>query len=94
MADNRHEGSTVDSWLSEEGWLEEFQTQAIKEVLAWQLEQAMKERKLSKSKLAELMKTSRSQVNRILDPNDDSVSLATIQRAASIVGRRVQLSLV
>jgi len=91
---NKHIGPTVDSWMAEEGWLAESQTQAIKEFLAWQLEQAMKEQKLTKTKLAELMHTSRVQVNRILDPKDDTVTLATLQRAANVVGRKVQLALV
>lgn len=91
---NKHEGSSLDSFLEEEGVLGEFQAQAIKEVIAWQLGTAMKERKLSKRRLAELMHTSRSQVNRILDPNDGNVTIDTLQRAAAIIGRRVQLELV
>ncbi|MEA3017045.1 MAG: hypothetical protein QOI38_1767, partial [Sphingomonadales bacterium] len=68
MAENRHRGSTLDSFLEEEGVLEEFQARAIKEVIAWQLAEAMTERKLSKNKLATLMRTSRTQVSRLLDP--------------------------
>ena len=64
MAENRHRGSTLDSFLEEEGVLEEFQARAIKEVIAWQLAEAMRERKLSKNKLATLMGTSRTQVSR------------------------------
>jgi predicted XRE-type DNA-binding protein len=94
MADNKHMGSSLDSFLEEEGVLGEFQAQAIKEVIAWQLGEAMKERKLSKRRLAELMHTSRTQVNRILDPNDGNVTIDTLQRAAAIIGRRVQLELV
>lgn len=91
---NKHMGSSLDSFLEEEGVLAEFQAQAIKEVIAWQLGEAMKERKLSKSALAALMHTSRTQVNRILDPNDGNVTLDTLQRAAAVIGRRVQLALV
>ena len=94
MADNKHRGSSLDSFLEEEGVLAEFQAQAIKEVIAWQLGEAMKERKMSKRRLAELMHTSRTQVNRILDPNDGNVTIDTLQRAAAIIGRRVQLELV
>jgi DNA-binding Xre family transcriptional regulator len=94
MADNKHMGSSLDSFLEEEGVLGEFQAQAIKEVIAWQLGAAMKERKMSKKRLAELMHTSRTQVNRILDPNDGNVTIDTLQRAAAIIGRRVQLELV
>lgn len=92
--DNKHMGSTLDSFLEEEGVLAEFQAQAIKEVIAWQLGAAMKDRKISKRRLAELMHTSRTQVNRILDPNDGNVTIDTLQRAAAVIGRRVQLELV
>lgn len=91
---NRHMGSSVDDLLAEEGVLEAFQAQAIKEVIAWQLLQAMKDQKLSKRKLAELMNTSRTQVDRVLDPTDGNVTLTTLQRAAAVVGRRVQVALV
>lgn len=87
-------GSTLDELLEEEGAREEFQAVAIKEVLAWQLEQAMKARNLSKKKLAESMGTSRSQVRRLLDPKDGNVTLVTLQRAAVLVGRKVRLDLV
>ncbi len=91
---NRHEGSSLDSFLEEDGTLAEFQGQAIKEVIAWQLGEAMKERKMSKRRLAELMHTSRTQVDRILNPADGNVTLDTLQRAAAIIGRRVQVELV
>jgi antitoxin HicB len=91
---NKHMGSTLDDLLKEEGVLEEFQATAIKEVIAWQLAQAMKEQKLSKRKLAVLMQTSRTQVDRVLDPTDGNVTISTLQRAAAIVGRRVQVELV
>jgi antitoxin HicB len=94
VADNKHHGSTLDSFLEEQGTLAEFQAKAIKEVIAWQLAEAMKDRKITKSALAVLMKTSRTQINRVLDPNDGNVTIETLQRAAAIVGRRVQLELV
>lgn len=94
MADNRHRGSTLDSFLDEEGMLGEFQAKAIKEVVAWQLVQAMRERKLSKRQLAALMQTSRTQVDRVLDPAEGNVTIETLQRAAAVVGKRVQLELV
>jgi antitoxin HicB len=94
MADNKHRGSTLDSFLEQEGLLGEFQARAIKEVIAWQLAEAMKARKLTKTALAVLMKTSRTQINRVLDPNDGNVTIETLQRAAALVGRRVQLELV
>ena len=94
MADNKHRGSTLDNFLEGEGVLSEFQARAIKEVIAWQLAEAMKDRKLPKTALAALMKTSRTQINRVLDPNDGNVTIETLQRAAALVGRRVQLELV
>ena len=89
----KHMGSTLDDFLREEGTFDEAQTQAIKEVVAWQLAAAMENRNLSKSKMARLLKTSRSQVNRLLDPTDD-ITLSSLQRAAAIVGRRVNIELV
>lgn len=91
----RAEGLTsLDSVLAEEGHLEEFQAVAIKEVLAWQLEQAMKERGLSRRALAEHMGTSRSQVQRLLDDRTGNVTLATLQRAAAVLGRKLKIELV
>jgi predicted transcriptional regulator len=94
MADNRHRGSTLDSFLEEEGVLAEFQAKAIKEVIAWQLAEAMREQGLSRNRLATMMRTSRTQVSRLLDPNDGNVTIETLQRAAKLVGRRVELQLV
>ena len=86
--------STLDDFLSEEGTLETFQAAAIKEVLAWQITEAMKAQNLSRKRLAERMGTSRSQISRLLDPKDGNVTLTTLQRAAEIVGRKVRLDLV
>jgi len=86
--------ATLDELLTEDGTLERFQAVAIKEVLAWQITEAMKAQKLSRKRLAERMGTSRSQVGRLLDPKDGNVTLATLQRAAEIVGRKVRLELV
>ena len=85
---------SLDDLLKEEGKLEEFEAVAIKEVLAWQLGEAMKAGNLSRRRLAERMGTSRSQVSRLLDPKDGNVTLATLQRAAKIVGRSLRLELV
>jgi hypothetical protein len=90
---SKHMGSTIDDFMKEEGIFEEAQAQAIKEVIAWQLAEAMKERKISKNKMAALLKTSRTQVDRLLDPSDD-ITLSSLQRAAAIVGRRVLVELV
>jgi DNA-binding Xre family transcriptional regulator len=85
---------TLDEFLAREGKLEEFEAVAIKEVLAWQIAEAMKARKLSRKRLAERMGTSRSQISRLLDPKDGNVTLTTLQRAAKIVGRSLRLELV
>ena len=85
MAKNKFCGSTLDSFLESEGVLAEFQAKAIKEVIAWQLAAAMQERKLTKTKLAQLMQTSRTQINRVLDPEDGNVTIETLQRAAALV---------
>lgn len=94
MADNPHIGSTLDSFLDEIGILEETKAIAIKEVIAWQLAEAMRERKISKRKLAVMMNTSRTQVDRVLDPKNGNVTIETLQHAAAIVGRKVSLELV
>jgi antitoxin HicB len=86
--------ATLDDFLEEEGKLEEFEAVAIKEVLAWQIAEAMKTQNLSRKRLAERMKTSRSQISRLLDPKNGNVTIATLQRAAKIVGRRLRLELV
>jgi antitoxin HicB len=90
---NSHIGGSLDDFLKDEGVYEETQAQAIKEVVAWQLAEAMKVRKLSRTRLAVLLKTSRTQVNRLLDPKHD-ITLSSLQRAAKLVGRRVHLELV
>ena len=86
--------TTLDDVLEAEGTREHFQAVAIKEVLAWQIEQAMKDQGLSRTRLAERMGTSRSQISRLLDPADGNVTLTTLQRAAEMVGRKVRLELV
>ena len=86
--------TTLDAFLQEEGTREEFEAIAVKEVLAWQIEEAMKANKLSRYGLAQRMKTSRSQIGRLLDPKDGNVTLTTLQRAATIVGRKLRLQLV
>lgn len=88
----KHMGSSIDDFLKEEGIFEEAQAQAIKEVVAWQLAEAMK-KKISKNKMATLLKTSRTQVDRLLDPKND-ITLGSLQRAAAMVGRRVHIELV
>lgn len=86
--------TTLDAFLGEEGTREAFQAVAIKEVLAWEIERAMTEQNLSRKRLAERMGTSRSQIGRLLNPSDGNVTLATLQRAAEILGRSLRLELV
>lgn len=84
-----HSGSTFDSFLEEEGIREEVEAVAIKRVLAWQLEQAMQEQQKTKQSMAKQLHTSRSQLDRLLDPSNVSVTLDTITRAARALGKRV-----
>jgi antitoxin HicB len=86
-------GSSIEDFLKEEGIFEESQAQAIKEVVAWQLEEAMKKQKISKNRMASMLKTSRTQVDRLLNPKND-ITLSSLQRAAAMVGRRVMIELV
>ena len=87
-------GTPFDNWLQAEGIYEETTTRAIKRVLARQLEAAMKQRNLTKTEVARRMNTSRAVVNRLLDPDNDSLTLTTLQKAAAVVGRQVRLELV
>jgi predicted XRE-type DNA-binding protein len=84
-----HSGSTFDSFLEEEGIREEVEAVAIKRVLAWQLEHAMQEQQKTKQAMAKQLHTSRSQLDRLLDPENVSVTLDTITRAARALGKRV-----
>jgi antitoxin HicB len=95
MTKSRHPrlGSSLDSFLEEEGLLEETRAVAIKEVIAWQIQEAMKARKLSKARMAALMQTSRAQLDRLLDPARGNVTLDTLQRAAHVLGRQLRVEL-
>lgn len=89
----KHMRSSIDDFLKKEKIFEEAQSQAIKEVVAWQLSEAMKKKKITKARMALLLKTSRAQVDRILDPKRD-ITLSSLQRAAALVGQRVVIELV
>jgi DNA-binding Xre family transcriptional regulator len=89
-----HTGSSFDSFLEEEGILDEVQSVAIKRVLAWQLSEAMKAGKITKKAMAERMGTSRSQLDRLLDPKNSAVHLETLARAARAVGKRLQIDMI
>lgn len=88
-----HSGSTFDSFLEEEGIREEVEAVAIKRVLAWQLEQAMQKQRKTKQAMAKQLRTSRSQLDRLLDPGKVSVTLDTITRAARALGKRIIIRL-
>ena len=86
-------GSSFDSWLREEGVYQEVTTTAIKRVLARQVAAAMKEKNLSKAEMARRMHTSRAALDRLLDPEYSAITLSTLQRAATAVGRELRLEL-
>ncbi len=91
---NKHIGSLLDDFLKEEGVLEETRAVALKETLAWQVQQAMKKDKISKVEMARRMNTSRAALDRLLDPGNVSVTLQTLTRAARAVGRDLRIELV
>jgi antitoxin HicB len=90
---NPHWGSTLDEFLDEEGIREAAKAEAVTRVVAWQLGEEMKRQGISKARLAELMNTSRAQVDRILKAKGN-VTIETLRRAAALVGRQVRLELV
>jgi antitoxin component HigA of HigAB toxin-antitoxin module len=90
---NSHWGSTLDDFLREEGIHETARTEAVTRVVAWQLSEEMKRQGVSKARLAEMMNTSRAQVDRILNAKGN-VTIETLQRAAKLVGRQLRLELV
>jgi len=91
---NPHVGSTFESWLDEAGIREEVTAAAVKSVIARQIAEEMKKQHITKARMAELMDTSRAQVDRLLDPENGSATLETLMRAARIVGRELRLELV
>ncbi len=90
---SKHIGSSFDDFLKEEGIYEEATSHAIKRAIAWQLAEAMKAKKISKAEMARRQKTSRTQIARFLDPENCSVQLDTMQKAAAIVGKRLVIKL-
>jgi antitoxin HicB len=89
-----HVGSSFDDWLDEKGLFEDATSFAIKEVIAFQIAREMKAKGISKSRMADMMQTSRSQVDRLLDPENNSATLETLMRAARVLGRDLRLELV
>lgn len=91
---NEYIGSSFDSFLVEEGLKEEVESIAVKKVLAYQLQEAIQDRQITRSELAQRLETSRAAVNRLLDPENDSVTLHTLKRAAYLLGKHIKLELV
>jgi len=89
-----HTGSSFDSFLDGEGILEEVEAAAIKRVIAWQLAEAIRNSRMSKKTMAERMGTSRSQLDRLLDPENSAVHLQTIAKAARALGKRLRFEMV
>jgi hypothetical protein len=87
-------GSSFESFLEEEGLLQAVDEAAVKEVIAWQVAEEMKGRGLTKTSLANAMHTSRSQVDRLLDPSNTGVALHTLYRAAAVLGKKLKVELV
>ncbi|MFZ4778710.1 MAG: helix-turn-helix domain-containing protein [Terrimicrobiaceae bacterium] len=93
MNKNAHIGSNFDDFLQEEGILAEAEATAVKRVIAYQIEKEMAERRISKSALARLMQTSRSSLDRLLDPENASVTLFTLESAALALGKKLKVQL-
>lgn len=91
---NQHIGSDFDDFLAEQGLAEEVSAAALKRVISWQINEAMKFQKVSKKTLAERMRTSRTAVDRALDKDDPGMTLATLASAARALGQRVEVRLV
>ncbi len=87
-------GSSFDDFMEKEGMAGETKSIAIKRVLAWQIEEAMKHKQLSKNQMAKAMHTSRSQLDRILDPGNERIQLDTMIKAARVLGRELRIELV
>lgn len=93
MVDNKHIGGDLDDFLREEGMLDDAEAVATKRVIAYQIAQEMERAHITQTELARRMKTSRSAVERLLDPANPSVTLSTLERAASAVGKRLKVQL-
>jgi antitoxin HicB len=90
---NPHRGSKFEDYLAEEGLLEETTATAMKRVLAWQIAQAMKKQRVTKSAMAKRMRTSRAALDRLLDADNTSVTLQTMGRAAAVLGKQLSITL-
>jgi antitoxin HicB len=91
---NKHIGSSLNDFLKEEGVLEETRAIALKDAVAWQVQQAMEKEKITKVEMARRMHTSRAALDRLLTPGNASVTLQTLTRAARAIGRDLRIELV
>ncbi len=94
MNKNKHIGSSLDSFLDEDGLLEQVEEVAVKRVLAYQLDEARKDQKMSKKQMAKEMKVSDTQLLRLFDPKNGGITLRTMTRAAGVLGMKVEINLV
>ena len=91
---NNSIGSSFDDFLNEEGISEEVEAGAIKKIIAYQLQEAIENEHLSKTALAARLETSRAAINRLLDPDNESITLLTLKKAANVLGKKLRLELV
>ena len=91
---NNSIGSSFDDFLVQEGILEEVESGAIKKIIAYQLQEAIQKEQLTKTSLAVQLETSRAAVNRLLDPENESITLLTLKKAANVLGKKLRLELV
>lgn len=94
MARKKHIGSSLDDFLEDEGLLAQTTAEAVKRILAWQVSEAMKSENISKTEMARRMQTSRAALDRLLDPENSSVTLRTMHRAAAVLGKQIRMELV
>ena len=94
VRNNKFVGSNFDNFLFEEGLLAEVEATAIRRVIAFQIGELMKERRLSKAAMAKQMKMNRSSIDGLLDPKNESVTLQTLERAALVLGKRLQINII
>jgi DNA-binding Xre family transcriptional regulator len=87
-------GSSFDDFLENEAIGEEVEAGAIKKIIAYQLQEALEEKRMTKTELAKRLATSRTAVDRLLDPSNESVTLVTLKKAASVLGKKLKLALV
>lgn len=90
---NPHIGSSVDEFFAEDGLLEEIEAAAVKRVISLELKSELERKQMTKSELARRLETSRSQLDRILDPDNESITLNTLMKAAALLGKRLHVSL-